>query len=132
MEELSIEKEDQIVEILQLQRSSVNRLRNSSAAERIQKLKLLKAYILSHQEEICQAMFDDFRKPASEVLIAEIFAIKHEINHTIASLKSWMAPQKATTPLFLMGTNAHIQKESKGTTLIISPWNYPSLLLIRS
>lgn len=130
MEELSIEKEDQIVEILQLQRSSVNRLRNSSAAERIQKLKLLKAYILSHQEEICQAMFDDFRKPASEVLIAEIFAIKHEINHTITSLKSWMAPQKATTPLFLMGTNAHIQKESKGTTLIISPWNYPLNLSI--
>jgi len=130
MEELSIEKEDQIVEILRLQKSSVNRLRNSSAAERIQKLKLLKDYILSHQEEICQAMYDDFKKPASEVSIAEIFAVKHEINHTISSLKSWIAPQKTATPLFLMGTSAHIQKESKGTTLIISPWNYPLNLSI--
>lgn len=130
MEELSIDKEDQIVEILQLQKASVNKLRNSTVAERIQKLNLLKDYILSHQEEICKAMYDDFRKPASEVLIAEIFAIKHEINHTISSLKSWMSPQKVATPLFLMGTSAYIQKESKGTTLIISPWNYPLNLSI--
>ncbi|MEY2792620.1 MAG: hypothetical protein RJA76_612 [Bacteroidota bacterium] len=130
MEKLSIDIENQILEVLILQQNAINRLRNSSASERISKLKRLKEYILAHQDEICQAMYDDFKKPSSEVLIAEIFGIKHEINHAISSLKSWMSPQKTSAPLFLMGTNAYIQKESKGNSLIISPWNYPLNLSI--
>ena len=130
MESYSIDLENQIVEIFNLQKSAVNRLRNSSAQDRISKLKRLKAYLLEHQEEIFQAMYADFKKPSSEVLIGEIFAIKHEIDHTISNLKTWMAPQKVGTPLFLMGTEAYIQKESKGNSLIIAPWNYPLNLCI--
>lgn len=130
METLSIDLENQIMEVLQLQKTAINRLRTSSAQERIAKLKRLKAYLVDHQEEICQVMYADFKKPASEVLIGEIFAIKHEIDHTISNLKSWMSPQKVGTPLFLMGTDAYIQKESKGNCLIISPWNYPLNLSI--
>jgi aldehyde dehydrogenase (NAD+) len=130
MEELSLEIEQQILGVLQLQKSSVNRLRNSSVSERIEKLKALRDYVISHEDEICRAMYDDFKKPASEVLIAEIFGIKHEINHAISSLRSWMAPQRTSTPIFLLGTSSYIQKESKGLTLIISPWNYPLNLSI--
>ncbi len=130
MEELDLQTEEYIQEVFRLQKSSIGRLRNSTAESRIQKLKQLRSYILSHQEEICQAMFNDFKKPASEVLIAEIFGIKHEINHTIDHLKLWMSPQKTSTPMFLMGTKSYIQKESKGNVLIISPWNYPLNLTI--
>ncbi len=130
MEALSIQTENQILEVINLQKNAVDRLRNSSVSERISKLKQLKEYVLSHQEEICQAMYADFKKPASEVLVAEVFGIKHEINQTISSLKRWMEPERVSAPLFLLGTQGYIQKESKGNTLIIAPWNYPLNLCI--
>jgi aldehyde dehydrogenase (NAD+) len=130
MEEISILLEDQIKETIQLQKKSILRLRKSNATERIHKLTILKEYILSHKEEICSAMYSDFKKPASEVILAELMGIKREIEHTISHLKSWMRPHSVSTPLILMGTNAHIQYESKGMCLIISPWNYPLNLAI--
>lgn len=130
MEELSIQLEDQIKETILLQRKSVLRLKKSTTAERIQKLKLLKQYILSHKDEICSAMYSDFKKPASEVILAELMGINREIDHTISNLSSWMKPQSVSTPLILLGTKGHIQYESKGLCLIISPWNYPLNLAI--
>ena len=130
MEQISIQLEDQIKDTINLQKKSLIRLRKSEASERIKKLTLLQEYILGHQDEICKAMFADFKKPASEVILAEIMGIKREIAHTISHLKSWIKPQSVSTPLILLGTNAHIQYESKGLCLIISPWNYPLNLAI--
>ena len=130
MEQISIQLEDQIKETIELQKKSVLRLRKSEAQERIKKLKILQEYILTHQIDICEAMFADFKKPASEVILAELMGIKREIAHTISHLKSWIRPKSVSTPLILLGTNSHIQYESKGLCLIISPWNYPLNLAI--
>jgi len=130
MEPLSIQSEDQIKETIELQKKSIIRLRKSDASERINKLKMLQEYVLTHQNEICEAMFADFKKPASEVILAELMGIKREIDHTVSKLKAWIRPQSVSTPLILLGTNAHIQYESKGLCLIISPWNYPLNLAI--
>jgi aldehyde dehydrogenase (NAD+) len=75
-------------------------------------------------------MYQDFKKPASEVVIAEMLGVKREINHTIKHLKSWMKPKSVSTPLMLLGTKGLVQYEAKGLCLIISPWNYPFNLSI--
>jgi aldehyde dehydrogenase (NAD+) len=75
-------------------------------------------------------LYADFKKPASEVVIAEMLGVKREINHTIKHLKSWMKPQSVSTPLMLLGTKGLVQYEAKGLCLIISPWNYPFNLSI--
>lgn len=130
MEPLSIQLEDQIKETIGLQKKSIIRLRKSEVSERVKKLKMLQEYVLAHQNEICEAMFADFKKPASEVILAELMGIKREIDHTVSHLKAWARPQSVSTPLILLGTSAHIQYESKGLCLIIAPWNYPLNLAI--
>jgi aldehyde dehydrogenase (NAD+) len=122
--------EEQISEIYALQKTSVQRLKNSSAASRIEKLRSIETYMLAHKQELFDALFDDFKKPSSEVIIAELLGVKKEINYMVKHVKSWMKPQKVGTPLMLMGTKGHIQLEPKGMCLIIAPWNYPFNLAI--
>ena len=122
--------EDQILEVLALQKTALLRLSTSSAEERIFKLRKIESYLLQHKEELCDVMYQDFKKPASEVVIAEMLGVKREINHTIKHLKSWMKPKSVSTPLMLLGTKGLVQYEAKGLCLIISPWNYPFNLSI--
>ncbi len=122
--------EDYILEVLALQKTALLRLSTSSAEERTAKLRKIESYLLQHKEELCDVMYQDFKKPASEVVIAEMLGVKREINHTIKHLKSWMKPKSVSTPLMLLGTKGLVQYEAKGLCLIISPWNYPFNLSI--
>lgn len=122
--------EQQINEIYALQKSSLQRLKNASAASRIEKLRAIETYMLAHKQSLFDALYADFRKPSSEVIIAELLGVKKEINYMIKHLKSWMKPQKVGTPLMLLGTQGQIQLEPKGMCLIIAPWNYPFNLAI--
>jgi aldehyde dehydrogenase (NAD+) len=122
--------ENQILDVLTLQKSALLRLSTSSPAQRIEKLRRIESYIMQHKEDLCDALYADFKKPASEVVIAEMLGVKREINHTIKHLKSWMKPQMVSTPLMLLGTKGLVQYEAKGLCLIISPWNYPFNLSI--
>ena len=122
--------ENQIIEVLSLQKTALLRLSTSSVSERIAKLRKMETYLMQHKQELCDALYQDFKKPASEVVIAEMLGVKREINHTIKHLKSWMKPQSVSTPLMLLGTKGLVQYEAKGLCLIISPWNYPFNLSI--
>lgn len=122
--------EQQINETYALQKASLQRLKNASAASRIEKLRSIETYMLAHKQDLFDALYADFKKPSSEVIIAELLGVKKEINYMIKHVKSWMKPQKVGTPLMLMGTQGHIQLEPKGMCLIIAPWNYPFNLAI--
>ncbi len=127
---LDINLEEKIKKTLSLQKDSILRLRNSSYQERIKKIKSIKKYLESHENEIMEALYNDFKKPKAEVFIGELFGIKHEIDSVLSNIKEWVKPQKVSTPLVLAGTSSFIQFESKGLCLIISPWNYPLNLTV--
>lgn len=122
--------EDQIAEVFWIQKSSLSRLKNTTHKERIDKLRSIEKYMISHKKELFDALYDDFKKPSSEVILAELLGVKREIDHICAHLKSWMKPQKVDTPLLLLGTQGYVQMEAKGMCLIIAPWNYPFNLAI--
>ena len=122
--------EQAIDKVFFLQKSSRQRLKNSNPEERIAKLKSIEKYMLSHKQDLFDALFADFKKPSSEVIIGELLGVKREIAHIITHLKSWMKPQKVGTPLLLLGTQGYILSEAKGLCLIIAPWNYPFNLAI--
>lgn len=105
-------------------------LRKSTASQRIEKLKKLRDWVLKNQEAIRKALENDFRKPATEVDLSEIFPVTSEINHAIKNLNSWIKPKKVSTPLAMIGTKAKILYEPKGRSLIISPWNFPFNLTV--
>lgn len=116
---------DAIQQVFQQQQKHQYAVANTTTKERCRKLQKLSDTILKYKPEIRKALWEDFRKPAAEVDLTEIYVLTSEIKHTRANLKRWMAPQKVSTPMSLLGSSSWIHYEPKGVCLIISPWNYP-------
>ncbi len=85
---------------------------------------------MSRRGEIHTALWNDYRKPAPEVDLTEIYAAVGEAKHAIRHLRSWMRPRRVAAPIALFGSRSRIIPEPKGVVLIISPWNFPINLTI--
>ena len=121
---------DNIREIFEKQKANRWHVSQTSAAERIAKLRKLKEAIWNHREEIHKAIHDDFRKNPGETDLTEIYPTLSEINHTIKHLPRWTKPQRVKTPMVMFGTKSAVRYEAKGIVLILSPWNYPFQLFM--
>jgi aldehyde dehydrogenase (NAD+) len=102
----------------------------STAQERIGKLTLLKDAIVSHRNELADAVHADFRKHAAEFEFTDIYPVLDELNFAIEHLASWMEPVHAKSTLELIGTRSAVRYEPLGLVLILAPWNYPFHLAI--
>src|ERR1700738_4743223 len=97
----------------------------STARERIAKIRGLHDALLARRDEIRAALWDDYRKPAAEVDLTEIFAVLGEARHAMRHLRRWMKARRLPPTRTLLGTRSRIVYEPKGVVLILSPWNFP-------
>ena len=105
-------------------------LRSEPVAARRARLHRLVGWLQAHRVAVQAALYADFRKPATETDLTEIWTTQVELQHTLRHLKQWMAPRRVAAPLALLGTRAWVQVEPKGVALIIAPWNYPFYLAV--
>jgi len=119
-----------IEQLFQRQRANQPIVKRSSADQRIEKLKRLRAAIVQREDAIRAALYADFRKSPTEVDLTEIYATLVELKDAIGSLRGWMRPEPAATPLALFGTRSWVHHEPRGVVLIIGPWNYPFQLVV--
>ena len=126
--------QSEIKRIFELQSEPANiiRLRNSSYKERIEKIKRIQNFVLSdaNHKIIAEALYKDLRKPNEEVITSEITPILLNTKHVLRNLKHWMKVEHVPSPITMVGMSSYIKYESKGTVLLISPWNYPIFLTI--
>ena len=118
-------EQSRIERVFELQRETAIRLRSSTAAERVAKIKRLRDAVLAHTEELYAAGEQDFRKPPAEIDATEIMPVVAEANDAIRNTRKWMRNQGVWPTRLMLGTKAWVQPQPKGRTLIISPWNYP-------
>ncbi len=78
--------ESQIDRIFDLQKTHALHLRTGTAEERIDRIQKLHDWVLSHREDIRNAMYSDYRKPFTETDISEIYPVVSEAKHTIKNL----------------------------------------------
>ncbi len=105
-------------------------LRLTTAKERVAKLERLHAAISAHEDELMQAMWEDFKKPSVEVKLTELAPLYMEIKYFKKNLSNWMRPKRVSNHFpFLLGKSV-IHYEPKGVVLIIAPWNYPFYLAL--
>lgn len=107
------------------QAATAQRLRGSTAQERIAKIRRLRDAVIAHTDEWYAAAQADFRKPPGEVDLAEILPVCLEANDAIRHVKRWMKIRRVRPTLLTLGTRAHIQYAPRGRCLIIGPFNYP-------
>lgn len=92
-------------------------------------IKLLNVVII-HEDEIIQALYDDFKKPAFESVITETSYVISELKDTIKNLKNWAKPKRVFPSLLNFPSTDCIYKEPYGKVLLIAPWNYPFQLAL--
>lgn len=92
-------------------------------------IKLLNAIII-HENEIIQALYEDFKKPAFEAVLTETSYVIIELKDTIKNLKNWAKPKRVFPSILNFPSTDYIYKEPYGKVLIIAPWNYPFQLAL--
>jgi aldehyde dehydrogenase (NAD+) len=126
------EIENNVRQVFEAQRSHIQKLKNTTASERIAKLKALRDAITQNREKLQEAIYKDFKKSPVDTDLTEILPVLSAISHTIKHLSSWMKPKSVATPITVLGSSSKIVYEPKGVCLIISPWNYPFQLTFDS
>lgn len=101
-----------------------------SVAFRKEQLRKLRKTILDHQNELEEAVWKDLRKSKEEFYITEINVVITEIDFHLKNVSHWSKPQRVPSPYYLFPGKASVYHHPYGTSLIISPWNYPFQLLI--
>ena len=92
-------------------------------------IKLLNV-IITHENEIIEALYSDFRKPAFEAVLTETNYVISELKDTIKNLHKWAKPKRVFPSLLNFPSTDYIYKEPYGKVLIIAPWNYPFQLAL--
>ncbi|PSR05600.1 MAG: aldehyde dehydrogenase family protein [Bacteroidetes bacterium SW_11_45_7] len=115
----------EIQRIFNKQKLNRHSIKNTTAKQRKEKLKRLEKLLLDRRYDIQQAVNSDYNKPREEVDITELYPVLTELRHAKGHVKQWMKKQKVDTPLSMFGSKSEVRYEGKGTSLIISPWNYP-------
>jgi aldehyde dehydrogenase (NAD+) len=86
--------------------------------------------IIKHENEIIQALHEDFKKSPFESVLTETSYVTSELKDTIKNIKSWAKPKRVWPSLLNFPSTDYIYKEPYGKVLIIAPWNYPFQLAL--
>src|SRR5688572_32322027 len=118
-----------IARIFALQQENQWPVKASTAEQRKEKLRKLKAAVEAHADEIMAAVKQDTRKPEGEIKVTEILGVIGNIQKNIDSLEEWMKPVEVV-PSQNKNDKARIVHEARGVCLILGPWNFPLGLTI--
>ncbi len=92
-------------------------------------IKLLNV-ISTHENEIIQALYEDFKKPPFESVLTETSYVISELKDTIKNIHKWAEPKMVFPSLLNFPSTDYIYKDPYGKVLIIAPWNYPFQLAL--
>ena len=92
---------------------------------RIEMLKKLRSLVILHEQDIANAVWDDFRKPEFEVIATETRLVIKELNTAIRNLRRWSRPDWVYTPVVHFISRSYTVPQPYGQVLLFSPWNYP-------
>ena len=101
-----------------------------SLAWRQQQLNNLQALLQELEEPLKAALATDLGKPAVEAFF-EVVGVQGELKLANKQLKRWMAPRRVALPAVQQPGRTWVQDEPLGTVLILGPWNYPLMLVLR-
>ena len=101
-----------------------------SIAERKSYLKRLLHELELSEDAICEAIYQDFKKPAFETVLTETHYVKSVIKELLGNLDSWTKPKWVLPSLLNFPSTEYILKDPFGSVLVIAPWNYPFQLAL--
>ena len=119
-----------IDEVINKQREFFNTVKTKDVKFRLEHLKKLKNSIIANEKKKKKALKEDLNKSESESYMTEIGMTLSELSYDIRHVRGWSKNKRVGTPLAHFPARSFISKEPYGVALILSPWNYPFMLLI--
>jgi len=114
----------EIERVFALQQAHQWEMKATTAEQRKEKLRKLKAAVEAHADEIQAAVKQDTRKPDGEIKVTEVLGVLGNIQTNIDYLDEWMKPVEVV-PSGNKNDKARIVSEARGVCLILGPWNFP-------
>ena len=88
---------------------------------RVATLRRLRDLVVAHEDRLLAALAADFGKPRFEAWGTEIGFVLSDIDHTLAHLDNWMAPEKVMTPVAFKPGRSMIVPEPVGVVCVRRP-----------
>lgn len=120
----------QIEDLVSLQRTFFETGTTLSLDFRLQSLKKLHDTIRRMEPQINAALQSDLGKSATETYMCETGMTLSELSYMRRHLRRFAKDRHVLTPLAQFPSDSFVVHEPYGVTLIMSPWNYPFMLLM--
>ena len=96
---------------------------------RIRQLKMLREAVRSHEAQMVRALNEDLGRHPTEGYFCDVGTVIMEIDEAIRGLRSWSRPEVHFSGFLCFPSMVtKVYKMPYGTTLIISPFNFPFYL----
>ena len=92
---------------------------------RLEQLKKFRDLIKAHEEELYQAIYNDFGKSKHDTQLTELFPLFEELEIAIKNVKKWVKKRKVRTNLLNQPAKSYLVPEPLGVSLVIGAWNFP-------
>ncbi len=112
-------------EIVKKQNDFFNSGKTREIGFRLEQLKKLRFIMKSHEQDLYEAIWNDFRKSEFDTYATEFSLIYHEIDESIRKLPRWAKRKRAKTNFVNLPARSYIIPEPLGVCLVIGAWNYP-------
>ena len=76
-------------------------------------------------------MAEDLGRHAFEAVGLELLGCQMEVDYIRKNLKEWMKPTPTPVPIVMAPASSEIVHDPFGICLILGPFNYPVVLLVR-
>ncbi|WP_272023102.1 aldehyde dehydrogenase [Olleya namhaensis] len=119
-----------ISELLNDQKSYFKTGQTLSITHRKTLLKALLNQLVAREEDITDALYNDFKKPEFESVLTETAIVIQDLKHTIKKLNKWAKPKRVFPALLNFPSSDYLYAEPYGSVLVIAPWNYPYQLAL--
>ncbi|WP_137112747.1 aldehyde dehydrogenase family protein [Rhodobacter sp. SY28-1] len=99
-------------------------------AERRAALDRLADVVRRNEAALIAALATDLGRPEAEAILSDYLPVLQEIAHARRHLRRWMRPRRVWPTLSTFGASGRVERQPRGTCLIIAPWNFPFQLAI--
>lgn len=117
----------EILNVLEAQRKFFAKGQTKNIDFRITQLKKLLKAVEKNENQIIKAIQKDLGRSEVDAYLGDVSGIKTSIQYHIKNVKNWAKPKKVKS---MPGSKSFVYPEPLGNVLVISPWNYPFMVLI--
>lgn len=115
---------------LDISRLAWQQQRPTVAQRRADLLRLGKS-LQRYSDQLVAAIAEDFgHRPFAESMLGDIIQVQEEIKHSRAHLRAWTKRRHVSVGWKFWPAQAWLQYQPLGVVGIVSPWNYPLMLML--